>query len=525
MDSLSPRTRRSPALGPLSRRRFLGAAGLSGAVLLTGCGAGSTAREAGPPTHGGVLRIGVTGGGSSDSLDPHTPATNPDIARTLSLYEPLLHWDDAYTLQPAVAESVEPSEGAQVWTATIRRDIRFHDGRPVTPDDVVATFRRILDPADPKSGASSLTIVRDVTVAGDRQVRFTLSEASPVFDQYLAEYGNGIVPANFTLDAPIGTGAFRYSSFSPGQQSVFLRNEHYWRPNEPYVDRLELINFQEDDARVNALLSAQVDAIDQVPLALTGVMAAYDTVRVLTSPTAAWLPFTMRVDVPPFDDVRVRQALRLIAGRHELVNQVLSGQGSTANDLYSRFDRDYLRSVPNREQDLAHAKDLLAAAGKPRLSLELVTSPIQAGTVEAAQVFAGQAKAAGVEIGLRRVDTSTFFSDQYLSWEFAQSFWNTRNYLPQAANSSMPEAPFNETHWTDPEYVGLIRRARSELDPTRRAELTEAAQRIEYDRGGYLIWSFPDRVDAAQSYIGGLVPNRTGLSLSGYEFRKVWVGR
>lgn len=509
----------------LSRRRFLGAAaGLSGAVLLAGCGA-AAAREAGAPRRGGVLRVGVTGGGSSDTLDPHTPSTNPDIARTLSLYEPLLHWDDDYALAPAVAESVRPSDGARVWTATIRRGIRFHDGRPVTPDDVVATFRRILDPGDPKSAASSLTMVRDVTVAGDRQVRFTLSEASPIFDQYVAEYSTGIVPAGFDVTAPVGTGAFRFSSFSPGQQSVFLRNDYYWRPDEPYVDRLELLNFEEDDARVNALLSAQVDAIDQVPLALTGVMAAYDTVRVLTSPTGSWLPFTMRVDVAPFDDVRVRQALRLLAGRGEMVNQVLSGQGVTANDLYARFDRDYLRAAPDREQDVARARDLLAAAGKPRLSLELVTSPIQAGTVEAAQVFATQARAGGVEIGLRRVDTSTFFSDQYLSWEFAQSFWNTRNYLPQAASSSMPEAPFNETHWTDPEYVALVRRARSELDPARRGAMVAAAQRIEYERGGYLIWSFPDRVDAAQSYVGGLVPNRTGLSLSGYEFRKVWVGQ
>jgi peptide/nickel transport system substrate-binding protein len=229
----------------------------------------------------------------------------------------------------------------------------------------------------------------------------------------------------------------------------------------------------------------------------------------------------MRVDVAPFDDVRVRQALRLIAGRDELVNQVLSGQGVRGVDLYARFDPEYLD--PQRAQDMDRARDLLSAAGKPNLSLELVTSPIQAGTVEAAQVFATQARAAGVEIGLRRVDTSTFFSDQYLQWEFAQSFWNTRNYIPQASQSSTPDAPFNETHWEDPEYLAVIGRARSELDPVVRAELVRQAQQIEFDRGGYMIWGFPNRVDAMQAYVGGLVPNRTGLSLSGYEFRKAWV--
>jgi peptide/nickel transport system substrate-binding protein len=512
----------SPTVPALSRRRLLGsAAGLATAALLAGCGGPAGVRDAGPPRRGGVLRVGVTGGGSSDTLDPHSPATNPDIARTLSLYEPLLHWDDAYTLQPAVAESVQAEPGARAWTATIRPGITFHDGRPVTPDDVIATFARITDPNDPKSGASQFSVLREVVAVGDRQVRFELTEPSPVFDQYLGEYSCGIVPADFDVEHPVGTGAFKFAAFTPGQQSAFVRHDGYWRPDQPYVDRLELINFAEDDARINALLSGQVDAIDQVPLSLTEVVGSYESVRLLTSETGSWLPFTMRVDVAPFDDVRVRQALRLIAGRDELVNQVLSGQGVRGVDLYARFDPHYLD--PQRAQDVERARDLLSAAGKPNLSLELVTSPIQAGTVEAAQVFATQARAAGVEIGLRRVDTSTFFSDQYLQWEFAQSFWNTRNYIPQASQSSTPDAPFNETHWEDPEYLAVIGRARSEVDPQRRAELVRQAQEIEFDRGGYLIWGFPSRVDATQAYVGGLVPNRTGLSLSGYEFRKAWV--
>lgn len=231
----------------------------------------------------------------------------------------------------------------------IRAGITFHDGRPVTPDDVVATFARITDPADPKSGASQFGILDDVVVASDRSVRFVLSEPSPIFDQYLAEYSCGIVPADFSLERPVGTGAFRFASFTPGQQSAFVRHDGYWRPDQPYVDRLELINFSEDDARINALLSGQVDAIDQVPLSLTEVVGSYDSVRLLTSETGSWLPFTMRVDVAPFDDVRVRQALRLVTGRGELVNQVLSGQGAAGVDptpASTRLPRPVPRAGP-----------------------------------------------------------------------------------------------------------------------------------------------------------------------------------
>nr|WP_245866038.1 ABC transporter substrate-binding protein [Prauserella marina] len=468
--------------------------------------------------------MGITGGGASDTLDPHIPATSPDIARVRNLYEPLLYRDHEYRIEMLVAESLTSSPDAKTWTATLRQGIKFHDGRPVTPDDVIATFRRIMDPDDPKSGAASLTMLGEVVAKGDRQVEFRLTEPSTVFDDYLAQYHLGIVPADFSVDRPIGTGPFRAKDFTAGLQSAFVRNEHYWRSGEPYLDELVLINFTEDDARINALLSSQVDAIDQVPVALVDVLRSDERLRVLSAQTGTWLPFTMRVDRPPFDDVRVRQALRLIVDREQMINQVLSGQGRIGNDLYSPFDPAYASELPQRTQDIAEARRLLTEAGHPNLDIELVTAPIQAGAVEAAQVFQQQAKAAGVTIRLRRLDTTTFFGENYLSWDFAQSFWYTRNYLPQVASGALPEAPYNETHWNDPEFLDLVKRADRTVDQQERDELLKQAQRIEYERGGNIIWGFMNQVDAFQVYVAGLVPDRTGLPLSGYSFREVWLG-
>src|SRR5690606_25530471 len=373
--------------------------------------------------------------------------------------------------------------------------------------DVRATFRRIMDPDDPKSGAASLTMLDEVVPTGDRTVEFRLSEPCSVFDDYLAQYSLGIVPEDFSLDRPVGTGPFRVQSFSPGLQSVFVRNEHYWRPGRPYLDELVLINFGEDDARINALLSSQVDAIDQVPMALVEVLRSDDRLRILSSETGTWLPFTMRVDRPPFDDVRVRQAMRLIVDREQMINQVLSGQGRIGNDLYAPFDPAYAAELPQRRQNIAEARRLLAEAGQSNLTVELVTAPIQAGAVEAAQVFQQQAKAAGVNVVLNRVDTTTFYGDNYLKWDFAQDFWYTRNYLPQASNGSLPDSPYNETHWQDPQYVDLVARARSTTDERERTRLLKQAQRIEYERGGLIVWGFMNQVDAYQVYVAGLVPD------------------
>ncbi|MDO5744188.1 MAG: ABC transporter substrate-binding protein [Micrococcaceae bacterium] len=497
-------------------------------VLLTACGQGETAvlaAPSGPPQHGGRLRVGLAGGGAADSLDPHSPVSTTDIARVVNLYEPLLYRDENFALKPLLGLGAVPDAEAKIWRVELRPGVTFHDGRPVTAQDVAATFARVTNPDDPKSGAAALVILDEVAVVSETVIEFRLNTASATFDDSLGQYALGIVPADFDIANPIGTGPFKFSSFDPGRQSVFTRNEDYWRENEPYLDELVILNFADDDALINALLSTQVDAIGQIPLALLEVIGADPRVTILNSETGAWLPFTMRVDKEPFDDVRVRQAFRLAVDREQMIEQVLSGNGTVGNDLYATYDPGYAKNLPQRTQDITQAKKLLAEAGYPEgLDIELVTAPIQAGAVEAAQVFAQQAAASGIRVKIRRVDTTTFFGDDYLSWTFAQDFWYTRNFLPQVNNSSLAASPFNETHWADPEFTALVEKAFTTVDETERNALITKAQEIEYEKGGYIIWGHPNQADAFQSYVAGLVPNATGLALSGFEFRRAWIG-
>ncbi|MEJ5868516.1 ABC transporter substrate-binding protein [Pseudokineococcus sp. 5B2Z-1] len=452
--------------------------------------------------------------------------THPDQARVINLYDTLLAFDSDYRIQPALAESVEPSEDATRWTVRLREGTTFHDGRPITADDVVATLARITDPDDPKGGASGLSALAGggMRVLDARTVRLDLATPDASLRDQLAQYGNGVVPADYDPEAPVGSGPFRLVSFQAGQRSVFERHPGYWREGQPYLGELEVIDFPDDTARVNALLGDQVDAIDQLPSPLTEVVGADPALAVLQSRTGAWLPFTMRVDVAPFDDVRVRQALRLVVDRQQMVDQVLSGNGRVANDLYAPFDPAYASGIPQRERDVERARALLAEAGQEDLRVELVTSPVAAGLVEAAQVFAAQAADAGITVDVRQVDTGVFYGEQYLQWPFAQDFWFTRNFLPQASAGSLPDAPYNETHWADPEFVELVRRARATTEDAERAELVRAAQEVEHERGGYIVWGFNDQVDAYNVRLSGLEEDLSGIPLSGYRFRAVSFG-
>jgi peptide/nickel transport system substrate-binding protein len=506
-----------------------GGALLIGGGLLTACGvnpsviAVSSPEPKGAIKAGGALSIGSTGGGSQDSIDAHLATSDPDIARLNQLYEPLAVHDPDWNLQMLLAESMTPEgKTPDIWTVRLRPGVKFHNGQPVTADDVIFSLHRIINPKNPGTGAASIGYIdlKRTKKLDPRTVRVALQFPNVGFPEDVGQYFNGIVPVGYDPKNPVGTGPFKYQSFSPGQQSVFLRNPEYWN-GPPHVDSVTIIDFADDTAKVNALLSGQVHAITNLPAAQLAQVQGLPSLRDLISKGGAWQPFTMRVDQAPFSDVRVRQAFRLIVNRQEMIDQVLLGQGRVANDLYAPLDPAYNSSLPQRHQDLEQAKSLLKAAGHSNLTVQLTTAPVFEGIVEAAQVFAAQAAGAGVTVNLNKTDTTTFFGTNYLKWKFAQDFWETRNYLPQVEQGSLPNSPFNETHWANPTFQKLIRQAQGELDASKRNELVRAAQAIEYDSGGYIVWAFSNQLDAYSSQVSGFRPGRAGLPLTNYGFRRV----
>lgn len=526
---------RGPSNAAPSRRDFLryvaaGAGAVGAGALITGC-AGGAVRKApvptGPPQYGGRLRVGIVGGSSKDTLDAHAPVTHPDQARIFQLYDTLLRYDDEYRIQPALAESVESDPQAKTWTIRLREGLEFHDGKAVTAEDVIHSLRRIADPDDPKNGAVGLNSLdlNAMWAMDPRTVRLTLARPDVTLPDQFAEYGNGIVPVGYDPKRPVGSGPFQYDSFEPGQQSLFTKNANYWRDGEPYVDEIVIIDFPDDTARINALLGGQVDAIDQVPLGLLRVLDADPNLRLLESETGSWIPFTMRVDRPPFDDVRVRQAFRLVVDREQMIRQVLGGHGTVGNDLYAPADPLFNSALPQRRRDVDKARQLLREAGKENLTVELVTSPVAAGVVEAAQVFAQQAADAGITVNIRRVDTGEFFGDMYLSWDFAQDFWFSRSFLAQASSGSLPDSPYNETRWNHPEFNDLVLEARATTDEARRKELVARAQQIEWESGGYIVWGFPNQLDAHSVRVVGLNSDKAGIPLNSYGFRHAWLAK
>ena len=467
---------------------------------------------------------GATGGSSKDTLDAHRPVQNADIARCFQLYEPLLYWDNDYQAQSGVAESVEPSADAKTWTIKLRQGVTFHNGKDVTPEDVIATLQRVAGKEPTSAGVALAPIIDfDGTKKADATtVVIQLKTPYAVLPFLLAEYTLGVVPADYDPKNPVGTGPFKYKSFSPGKNSVFVKYDDYWG-DKAKVDEVRIQDFADPSAQVNALQAGQVQTIDNLPYNLINTVKGSG--QIIEAESGAWVPFTMRVDAKPFSDVRVRQAMRLICDRQQMIDNALSGKGRLGNDMYAPFDPGYAKDLPQREQDIDQAKSLLKSAGQEGLQVQLFTGDdIGSVAPASAALFVEQAKKAGVEVKV--VKKNPFYGDDYLSYPFAQDFWNTRNYLPQAAVGVLKGGTYNETHWdmaeSYPKYAGLIAAAQREIDEAKRNSLLQDAQKIEYDEGGYIIWGFRTQVDAVSQKVQGLKPSKF-QPLGNYNFKSVTV--
>jgi peptide/nickel transport system substrate-binding protein len=529
----------SPLTSGVSRRQlFVGAAGAAAVAGLSACSGtnpssqsgGGASSAAGKPKRGGNFRLGVTGGGAKDIFDGQNIITKPDQARLVSAFETLLTFDDQYKLtNDGLATNVTADTPTQ-YTIELRKGVEFHNGKTMKADDVIYSLQRIGTKGNGLTGyaATASMDIANMKKVDDYTVRLPLKTPDSTVPQTLASYTFGIVPVGYKAypSKQIGTGPYQLKSFTPGQQSVSNRNPNYWRTGEPYFDTVTITDFADSTAQVNALLGGQIDAMTDLPASQVQVLKSHQ-MEPLISKTGGWIPLCMAIDMPPFDDPKVRQAMRLIIDREAMIQQIASGYGRVANDLYAPFDEGYDADLPQRTRDIDQAKSLLKAAGKEGLSVDLHTTNGASGMVSLATVFAAQAKDAGVKINVK--NDPNYYGDSYLKLPFSVDFWGTRGYLNQVQQGSLPSAPYNETHWppksgTGSNFEDLYKQALAATDDNKRIEIEHQMQKLEYDLGGYIIPFFGSLIDGHSPKVKGFVPSKGTLNLTsfGHGYRTIW---
>ncbi|MFI9168093.1 ABC transporter substrate-binding protein [Streptomyces lincolnensis] len=513
----------------LRRRGFLAATTGAAALALVGCGGGTDDKadsgDGDTPKRGGQLRAAFAGGGASETLDPHLANLFADVARAKALYDKLADYGDDLSAEPRLATKWEADKTLARWQVTLR-EATFHDGRPVTAEDVLYSYRRIADPKQAFRAKASLEpIDLDASRAtGERSIEFVLKRPTAEFPNVLAAFGAYIVPsgAKDFDKRPIGSGPFRFVSFAPGRSAVFRRYDAYW-DGAPHLDELEFVVANEESARVNALLGGQVEYAHELNPTTARAHEGKGQIEIVRLRNSAMQAFCMKTDRAPFDDKRVREAFFLIADRQELVDGALSGAGVVGNDLFGKGYEYYAADLPQRAQDLDRARALLKQAGAEKLRVTLNTSAVAAGFTEAAGIFRDQAAKAGVTIDVKMGSKDSYWSDILDNGTLCCYRSGAMPIEAHISQRLLTESTTNATKWRHKDFDALYQQAQSTRDKTERAAVYERMQRRLYAEGGFLVWGFADWILGTARKVRGVETKAPANSLDWARFDKVWL--
>lgn len=443
------------------------------ALMLTTCGPAATEEEEvvtgeEEPKYGGTLQLATSG--DTKTLDPALLITNPDIWLTDQIYDKLIEKRNDATLKPELAVSWEPNEDITSYTIKLRQGVKFHSGKEFTAEDVVFTFKRLLDPEVASPAQPELSSIEDIVAVDKYTVRFDLIETNAFFPQMLALYQAKILSSTvdtseLTTQAD-GTGPFILQELIFGQRAILKRNPEYWDEGKPYLDEVIFFYMPGAETRVEALKTGSVDVV--YPLSATEAIGLeeFAGVKILEVASASYLNLIMDVTQEPFDNKKVRQAFQAATDREAILQTACMGRGAIGTDIpISPEDPYFSPEMKIPAYDIERARQLLEEAGYPDgIEVTLHTSDVQPGQNEMAVTFKESAAPAGIEVNIQIDPEEIYWSTIWLNVPFMTCNWLGR--IPDGALSivMMSDSPWNEAHYQNPTLDALIRKARTQVD-------------------------------------------------------------
>lgn len=494
----------------------------------TSAGSPSTSATPAPSAPAAIktVRFAMTGKvTSADTADPHFNNTTHDGRLNSAVHEQLAQFDETLQAVPQLAESWEPNADATEWTFKLRSGVTFHDGDAFTAKDVVYSYRRILDPALESPGAGNLSALDPdgIEAVDDLTVRFKLKAGnvdfplSTVFRQaYIIRDGSS---GDDLKAAANGTGPFVLDTFTPGETpTVFVKNPDYWQAGLPKVDVIELSAIPEGPARVAALQRDQVDIIEEPPATDYDALKNGADTTIITQVKGNMELIAMAIDTPPFDNPKLRQAMKYLIDRQKMLDLLVGGYGTLVNDIPISSTLQYAVQAAPRAHDVAKAKQLLSEAGYPNgLTVKLSVSDVQARFVDFATVYQQLAAEAGITVELNVAPADTYWDVVWLKDPMYVSAYIARPTDGMLALLYLSNADWNETHWRNPEWDALLAKARATLDVNERTGLYQQAQQQLIDEAGHLVPYMTNTIDATRKSITGWSPAGTPF----HDFRNI----
>jgi peptide/nickel transport system substrate-binding protein len=515
--SYIPRLKEQLAEGGINRREFLRLSTLLGlsapaAYAFAGRIAGgslvSPARAALPK--GGRL---ILGGRVKEVQNPHTfswGTWDSNITRQVTEYLTKTGTDNI--TRPYLLEKWQASEDLKTWTLQLRKGITWHNGRPLVADDVIWNLNRVLDP---NVGSSVLGLMKgyllddyetgETDEAGnpktsvrlwdsnaiekvdDHTVRLNCKAAQVAVPEHLFHYPLPILDPEeggvFSAGSN-GTGAFELVEMAIGEKAVLKARTDYWGDG-PYLDEIRFIDLGDDpSAALGALGSKQVHGLILADPIQYSTLSAFPHVDLYQAPTAETAVMRMKVTEPPFDDPRVRRAMRLAVDPEQIYKKALQGLGSEGEHHHVSEIHPEYAPLPKIERDVEQARSLLAEAGHADgLDLEIICPKDPPWALNMVQVAVEHWKDAGIRVAIKVMPGAQYW-DVWDTVPLGTTQWYHRPLgIMNLGLAYRTGVPWNESSYANPEFDRLLTEAEGVLDPAERRKVTEQLERIMQEDG------------------------------------------
>ncbi|WAJ39308.1 ABC transporter substrate-binding protein [Pseudomonas sp. GOM7] len=518
----------------MSRRdalRMLGLAGIAaagagslfgpaGQVLAAGASAGSVKGK-----RGGRIKVASATSSTADTLDPAKGSNYTDYCRHNMFYNGLTSLDEQLVPRMALAESFDTSD-ALSWNIKLRKDILFHDGKPMTSADVVYSLTRH---KLPQVGSKALSIAQqfeEVKANGPHEVQVRLISPNADLPAVLGTTHFLIVRDGTTdFTTANGTGPFTCAEFQPGVRSIAKRNDNYWKPGLPYLDEIEFFSIPDESARISALLAGDVDLINPVSPRSVSRLEGNANVALMESPTGGYTNLVMRDELGPVQNPDFVLAMKYLLDRKQINRVAFRGYGRIANDQpIAANSRYYSADVPQRAFDLDKAKFHLQKSGMAGRSLPLVASEAATGSLDIAQLLQLSGQQIGLKLDIKRVPADGYWSNHWMKHPLGFGAIGARPTADLLFSLFFQsDAVMNESGWKNERFDQLLLAARGETDDAKRKQMYGEMQALVHEHCGVGISQFNSSLDGRNAKLKGLVPHPLG-GLMGYMFAEyAWL--
>ncbi len=443
------------------------------------------------PRYGGTLRMGM----QTDpvGLDPHLATATATRNMMEHVYDTLVFYSASGRFTPGLAESWTTSTDGLTWTFRLRRNVKFHNGRPMTGEDVVYSINRIKDPRTRSPRAGDFADVDSVAASDPYTVVFKLKKPfAPLLAKLSGSISAAIVPKEVAEapgglnDNPVGTGPFRFVGYTPQQRMTLVRSGDFWGFDEsgrrlPYLDRIEFVYFPDAVARATAIRTGTVDFIEYVPSSEVRALRSDPNVEVVGGPSANFRTIYINNAIAPFNNVKVRQAMAWLVNRKEIIDTALFGVGgidATGHVIPPGNFFALSRNVYDKP-DVDKAKRLLAEAGHPNgFEADLYVTSTYDFLRTPAEIIQAQMAKAGIRLRIVAADWSV-----YLPTVFAKRY--TLTILGTSGQTDPDDYLFNNfrsgdarnyINFADPTFDKLVEDAQATANEAQRKRLYEQAQ-------------------------------------------------